>query len=485
MSELNKIIESLQSTLQGAEGVRSVYFLGIGGIGMSALARYFNSKGILVSGYDKTETVLTKQLVAEGIKIHFEDNIELIDKTAKLVIYTPAVPKDHTELNYYQQNNYTVVKRSDVLGAITNSSFNICIAGTHGKTTTSTMVAHILRHSAYGCNAFLGGIAVNYNSNFWPAPIVSESSDNNTCVVEADEYDRSFLKLSPDVAIISSMDPDHLDIYGTAEKVEEAFIEFSGKIKAGGLLLSRFGLKRTAELKGTIHLTYGVDDPEADVYSTNIKMDHGSYQFDVIMKDWQLNGVVLNMGGRHNIENVTAAIAVAHHLKIDDDKIRAAVADFKGIKRRFEYIIKEKGQVMIDDYAHHPEELRALITGAKSLFSDKKCTVVFQPHLYSRTKDQADGFAEVLDLADEVILLPIYPARELPMEGVSSEMILERMHSENKTVMSKGNLIKHFSLEKYAHVEEGYNGHVIITAGAGDIDTLVQPIKAILEQNKK
>jgi len=466
MNELAKILESLK-------GGGSVYFLGIGGIGMSALARYFNSIGVKVCGYDKTETHLTQQLITEGIKIHFEDNIELIDKNAKLVIYTPAVPKDHNELNYYQQNNYTVVKRSDVLGAITNSSFNVCIAGTHGKTTTSTMVAHILKHSGFGCNAFLGGIAVNYNSNFW-------SSDNNVCVVEADEYDRSFLKLSPDVAIISSMDPDHLDIYGTAEKVEEAFIEFSSKIKKGGLLLSKFGLGREGELKGDNHLTYSAKDKEADVHVENVKMNNGSYQFDIVTKDWQLKDVVLNMGGSHNIENVTAAIAVAHHLKIDDEKIKAAVADFKGIKRRFEYIIKEQGQVMIDDYAHHPEELRALITGAKSLFKDKKCTVVFQPHLYSRTKDQADGFAEVLDMADEIILLPIYPARELPMEGVSSEMLIERMHNENKIVMSKAELIKHFAQEKYAHVEEGFNGHMIITAGAGDIDTLVEPIKNIL-----
>lgn len=482
MNDLTTILKSLNNSPSGDGGV---YFLGIGGIGMSALARYFNSQGVIVSGYDKTETTLTKQLVAEGINIHFEDNPDLIDKTAQLVIYTPAVPKDHAELNYFLQNNYTVVKRSDVLGAITNNSFNICIAGTHGKTTTSTMVAHILRHSGFGSNAFLGGIAVNYNTNFWPAPIISGSSDNNVSVVEADEYDRSFLKLSPDVAIISSMDADHLDIYGTPEKVEEAFIEFSTKIKPGGLLLSKFGLKRTAELKGTTHLTYSADNIAADVHIENVKMINGSYKFDIVTNDWQLKDVVLNMGGRHNVENVTAAIAVAHHLKIDDHKIKEAVADFKGIKRRFEYIIKEQGQVMIDDYAHHPEELRALITGAKSLFSDKKCTVVFQPHLYSRTKDQADGFAEVLDIADEVILLPIYPARELPMEGVSSEMIIERMHNENKTVMSKADLIKHFAHEKYAHVEEGYNGHVIITAGAGDIDTLVQPIKAILESGNK
>jgi UDP-N-acetylmuramate--alanine ligase len=447
------------------KNIKRVYFLGIGGIGMSALARYFNSRGVAVSGYDKTETVLTKQLVKEGISVHFEDGIKFIDKGAELVIYTPAVPKDHKELNYFLQNNYSVVKRSDVLGAITNSSFNICIAGTHGKTTTSTMVAHILRHSDYGCNAFLGGIAVNYNSNFW-------SNEKDVCVAEADEYDRSFLKLSPDIAIISSMDPDHLDIYGTAENMEQAFIDFSKKIKPGGLLLSKFGLKRSKELKADQHMTYHPQDKNADVYAENIKMENGSYRFDVSIKGKEIKDVVLNMGGMHNIENAVAAIAVAHSLRIDDDKIKKAVHDFRGVKRRFEYIVKNERQVMVDDYAHHPEELRALITGAKDLFRDKKCTVVFQPHLFSRTKDHADGFAEVLDLADEVLLLPIYPARELPMEGVSSEMILNKMKNKNKRVLSKGELLEWVKNNKT---------ELLITAGAGDIDTLVEPIKEMIK----
>ncbi|MBC7423323.1 MAG: UDP-N-acetylmuramate--L-alanine ligase [Ferruginibacter sp.] len=473
MNNYSNILKSLEvAPAENASSTPSIYFLGIGGIGMSALARYFNSIGVKVSGYDKTVTPLTNQLVAEGITIHFEDNIELIDKAAQLVVYTPAVPKDHKELNYYQQNNYKVVKRSDVLQAITNSSFNICIAGTHGKTTISTMVAHILKHSGYGCNAFLGGIAVNYDSNFW-------SSDKNVCVVEADEYDRSFLKLSPDVAIISSMDADHLDIYGTAENMEQAFIDFSGKIKAGGLLLSKLGLKRHDGLKGDTHLTYHLQNDAADVYATNISMHNGSYQFNVVTKDWVLKNVVLNMGGMHNIENVLAAIMVAHHLKIEDEKIVAAVNIFKGVKRRFEYIIKTDKLVYIDDYAHHPEELRALITGAKKLFSNKKCIIIFQPHLFSRTKDLAEGFAEVLDLADEIILLPIYPARELPMAGITSELVLNLMHSESKMVISKEDLLKHLTQEKEAHVEEGYEGTLIITAGAGDIDTLIAPIKEI------
>ena len=465
--EEGKNIKESKFPLQGAEGVKRVYFLGIGGIGMSALARFFNTNGAAVSGYDKTETVLTKKLVAEGIAIHYEDNIEFIDKEAELVVYTPAVPKDHKELNYFLQNNYNLVKRSEVLGAITNSSYNICVAGTHGKTTTSTMVAHILRHSGYGCNAFLGGIAVNYNSNFW-------ASKKNVSVVEADEYDRSFLKLSPDVAIISSMDPDHLDIYGTAENLEQAFIDFSARIKPGGLLLSKYGLKRTEDLKAHEHLTFHLQNENASVYAANIKMVRGSYQFDVLMQYWELKDVVLNMGGLHNIENMIGAISVAHYLGIDNDKIRKAVADFKGVKRRFEYIIKNDEQVMVDDYAHHPEELRALLSGAKDLFPDVKCTVIFQPHLYSRTKDFADGFAETLDLADEVILLPIYPARELPMEGVTSEMILNKMKNNNKCVLDKEQVMEWIKNNKT---------ELLITAGAGDIDTLVEPIKKIL--NKK
>ncbi len=446
------------------KNIKRVYFIGIGGIGMSALARYFNSINVIVSGYDKTETVLTKKLVAEGIAIHYEDNIEFIDKAAELVVYTPAVPKDHKELNYFLQNNYQLVKRSEVLGAITNSAYSICVAGTHGKTTTSTMVAHILRHSGYGCNAFLGGIAVNYNSNFW-------SNKRNVSVVEADEYDRSFLKLSPDVAIISSMDADHLDIYGTAENMEQAFIDFSARIKPGGLLLSKYGLKRTENLKAHEHLTFHLHNENASVYAANIKMENGSYRFDVLMQYWELRDVVLNMGGLHNIENMIAAISVAHYLEIDNDKIREAVAAFRGVKRRFEYIIKNEEQVMVDDYAHHPEELRALLSGAKELFPDKKCTVLFQPHLYSRTKDFADGFAETLDLADEVILLPIYPARELPMEGVTSEMVLNKMKINNKQVLDKEQVLDWIKNNKT---------ELLITAGAGDIDTLVEPIKNIL-----
>jgi len=448
--------------------IKKIYFIGIGGIGMSALARYFKGQGKEVSGYDRTSTTLTRQLENEGIPVHYEDDPEQAPKDADLVVYTPAVPKDHKELLYYQQHSYAILKRSDVLGVITRSSFNICVAGTHGKTTITTMIAHILRHSGYGCNAFLGGIAVNYNSNFW-------SDKRDVCVVEADEYDRSFLKLSPDIAVITAMDADHLDIYGTAGEVEQAFIDFSGKIKPGGTLLSKWGLKRTGDLRGARHLTYGLED--GGFSAMDIHIQDGSYHFRVESKDWTLNDVVLNMGGLHNVENATAAITVAYQLGIEDDRIRAAVAAFRGVKRRFEYIFRNKGVVFIDDYAHHPEELRALISGARGLYPGRKCTVIFQPHLFTRTRDFVEGFAESLDLADEVFLLPIYPARELPIEGVTSQMIVERMTLDKARVVSKEELLTVLS--------DKQDLELVITAGAGDIDALVGPIREILEKKNK
>ncbi len=448
--------------------ISRIYFIGIGGIGMSALAKYYLSKNASVSGYDKTVTTLTKQMEGDGINIHYEDNIDLLDKDTQLVVYTPAVPKDHKELNYYLINNYEVIKRSALLGEITKSSFNICIAGTHGKTTISTMVAHILRHSGFGCNAFLGGISVNYNTNFW-------SSDNNVSVTEADEYDRSFLQLSPDVALISAMDADHLDIYGTKEKMEHSFVEFSERLREGGLLLTNYNLS-SKEFTAINHIRYSSQNKMADVYADNIQVTNGGYQFNIKTKNQDLNNVQLYMGGMHNIENTVAAIAIAQYLDIDPDKIKNAVSDFKGVKRRFEYIIKTNKLVFIDDYAHHPEELRALISGAKSLFAKMKSTVVFQAHLYSRTRDLANEFAEALNLADDVYLLPIYPARELPIEGVTSKMIAEKMAKEKALCCNKDELLQILKKRKLYRDDLG----LLITAGAGDIDQLVQPIKEIL-----
>ena len=460
--------------------IKSTYFIGIGGIGMSAIARFFLSRGIKVSGYDRSESELTKELKAEGVRIHFEENVQSIPREVDLVVYTPAIPKDHKELVFYQQNGYRVIKRSDVLQMITGSSFNICIAGTHGKTTTTTMIAHVLRDSGYGCNAFLGGISVNYGTNFW-------ANEKNVCVVEADEYDRSFLKLDPDVAVISAMDPDHLDIYGTAEIMEQAFIDFSNKIKPGGLLVSKFGLKREKELfagsgeRTGRHLTYSLQNETADAYATNIIMKNGSYEFDVVIGDKWIENLVLHMGGMHNVENSVAAITVASSLEIENEKIKAAIQSFKGVKRRFEYIVKNERIVFIDDYAHHPEELKALINGAKALFRQKKCTIIFQPHLYTRTRDLADRFAEALDLADEIVLLPVYPARELPIEGVSSEMILDKMRNEHKRVLTKNELLKWVENDYSKDIDTEF-GEVLITAGAGDIDMLVEPITTIIER---
>ncbi len=464
----------MNTPFRGFEKMNAVYFIGIGGIGMSAIARFFHAGGVKVSGYDKTPTELTKELEASGIAVHYEENVDLVPKKVDLVVYTPAVPDEHKELVYYRENGYKVVKRSDVLQIISESSFNICIAGTHGKTTITTMVAHLLRDSGFGCNAFLGGIAVNYGTNFW-------SSERNVCVIEADEYDRSFLKLSPDVAIITAMDADHLDIYGTAEAMEQAFIDFSKRVKPDGLLIRQFGLKRGKELKADQHIRYSLQNESADVYATNIRMMNGSYEFDVTLKDNLLENVKLNMGGMHNVENAIAAIAVASSLGIENDKIKAAVENFRGVKRRFEYVIKNDRIVFVDDYAHHPEELRALINGAKTLFKQKKCTVIFQPHLYSRTRDLADGFAEALDLADEVILLPIYPARELPIEGVSSETILIRMKNDDRSVMAKGALLDWIKNEYVPSVNKEF-GEILITAGAGDIDMLLEPIKNELKE---
>ena len=466
----------MNTPFQGLDKIREVYFIGIGGIGMSAIARFFHAKGVKVSGYDKTPTVLTRELEASGIEVHYEENLSLINENADLVVYTPAIPAAHKELVYYREKGKKIVKRSDILQLISESSFNICIAGTHGKTTITTMVAHLLRDTGFGCNAFLGGIAVNYGTNFWSDP-------KNVCVIEADEYDRSFLKLSPDIAIVTAMDADHLDIYGTADSVEQAFIDFSNKVKPGGLLLRQFGLKRGKELAAGAgaadRLTYSLQNENANVYGANIRLDNGGYEFDVMLEDNSIQNVRLNMGGMHNVENAIAAIAVASSLGIDNEQIKAAVDSFRGVKRRFEYLIRNRKLVFVDDYAHHPEELRALINGARTLFRQKKCTIIFQPHLYTRTRDFADGFAEVLDLADEVILLPVYPARELPIEGVSSQMILDRMKNPNKQVMEKQQLLEWIKNDYRKSINEEF-GNLLITAGAGDIDTVLMPVKDLL-----
>ncbi|HEV3221904.1 MAG TPA: UDP-N-acetylmuramate--L-alanine ligase [Puia sp.] len=450
------------------KNIHNIYFIGIGGIGMSALARYFLFRGKRVSGYDKTETVLTRALVEEGIPVSYVDDPSMIPKDVQLVIYTPAIPKDQRGLTYYRDHRYELMKRSEVLGLITEDSLNVCVAGTHGKTTISTMIAHILRDSGRGSNAFLGGISVNYNTNFW-------SSKNNICVVEADEYDRSFLKLHPDIAVISSMDPDHLDIYGTAEAVKEAFLAFAEKIKSGGTLVQKHGLPIPKPVGDIAQLSYHLTDHNADVYTKNLRIRSGNYVFDVEGREGKLEGVELQVGGRHNVENALAAIAACRKLGLDGEKIIPALQNYRGVKRRFEYHVQGRGTIYIDDYAHHPRELEALISGARELFPDRKMLVVFQPHLFSRTRDFADGFANALDQSDEVILLPVYPARELPIEGISSSTILNKMVKAVKQILTKQEVLA------YVASIQPKEKLLLITAGAGDIDELVKPLTEILK----
>lgn len=435
---------------------------------MSALARYFRQQGKEVSGYDKTETALTRALVREEIPVTYRDDPSAIARDIQLVIYTPAIPPDNLILNYFQELGVERMKRSEVLGFITADSLNVCVAGTHGKTTISTMIAHILRDSGVGSNAFLGGISANYQTNFWSDP-------NNICVVEADEYDRSFLKLHPDIAVISSMDADHLDIYGTAEAVREAFVSFSQKIKSGGTLVKKHGLPVPQPKSGIGQLSYHLTDQQADVYTKNLRIHSGNYVFDVEGRQGILKDVQLNVGGWHNVENALAAITACRKLGLDGEKIIPALHNFRGVRRRFEYHVRRGDVIYMDDYAHHPQELDALITSARELFPDRKMVVVFQPHLFTRTRDFADGFAQVLDKSDQVILLPVYPARELPIEGISSATIADKMVLADKQVLNKKDFLVWI---RSLHPREKM---ILITAGAGDIDELIEPITQSLQ----
>lgn len=453
----------------------TIYFVGIGGIGMSAVARYFHAKKFKVCGYDKNKTVLTDSLQTEGIEIVFDDSIDALKKEAKLVIYTPAIPSNSIQLQYYLNHNYLVIKRSDVLQWITNNTYTIAIAGTHGKTTTSSMVAHLLTHTGYGCTAFLGGIAANYNTNYWHKPTID---NKDIIVVEADEYDRSFLKLNPNIAIITSVDADHLDIYGTPEEVVNTFVDFSKKVDENGCLIVKNKLTCHNRFTAKNIASYDLEDATANTYVTNLQVKEGYYLFDVVSTNWQLKGIELFMGGLHNIENCLAAINVAKYLQIEDHKIREAIKEFKGVKRRFEYILNPntnsisnksiKSNILIDDYAHHPQELKALISGVRSLFGNQKLCLVFQPHLFSRTKDLVEEFAKELSLVDELILLPIYPARELPIEGVTSNWLLEKINCSQKSCLDKAELVSYM---------QKHQPQLVVMAGAGDIDALVNIVK--------
>ncbi|PZO29650.1 MAG: UDP-N-acetylmuramate--L-alanine ligase [Flavobacteriaceae bacterium] len=442
--------------------IHNVYFIGIGGIGMSALARYFKAIGKNVSGYDKTETELTKELEALGIEIHFEDSISLIPKDYyaenTLVIITPAVPKTHSEWNYFLEREYQVKKRAEVLGIITKDTFCFAVAGTHGKTTTSSILGHILYESGADVTAFLGGIVENYNSNLI-------GSGKTVTVVEADEFDRSFLHLYPDIACVTSMDADHLDIYGDTASIEASFVEFADKVKDKKKLFVAKGLP----LEG---ITVAVND-EADYKAFNIRIENSTYVFDVQTPSEVIKDIRFNLPGKHNLTNALIALAMAYTYGTPTEAIAKALFSFQGVKRRFSYQIKEKNRVYIDDYAHHPTEINAVHQAVSELYPQDKVLAVFQPHLFSRTKDFIDGFAASLSDFDEVILLDIYPARELPVEGVNSAWLLGKIDNPNKKLVSKDSLISEILKS---------DARVVVTIGAGDIGELVKPIKQALHE---
>ena len=442
------------------ENIRKAYFIGIGGIGMSAIARYFNSRGIEVFGYDKTSTQLTEKLENEGIKIHYEDDVLQIPEGIDLVIYTPAVPRSHKELNYFIENDFPVLKRAAVLGIISQAKKVIGIAGTHGKTTTSTITTHLLKVGNVDVSAFLGGIALNFESNF-------VSGDSDYVVAEADEFDRSFLQLHPSVAAIMSMDADHLDIYGNVEEMHKAFHQYVSQVQENGLVLYRMGLPLNPQVKSGVQVqTFGIE--EGDYQAKNLRVEDGFFEFDLESPIENIGNLKFTLPGNHNIENAIVAIATAQFLGVSADDIRKGLSNFKGIKRRFEFIIREKDKVLIDDYAHHPTELNAAINAARALYPNKKITGVFQPHLFSRTKDFAEDFAKSLNTLDEVVLLDIYPARELPIKNVTSQIILDKIENSNNKIVSKQELLKFYPNE---------SSEVILILGAGDIDKLVELLR--------
>ena len=438
--------------------IHNVYFVGIGGIGMSALARYFVVNGKRVAGYDKTPSEITDSLAVLGIQIHFEDAVKnipssFLDTQTTLVVYTPAIPQGHLEFEYFKANNFKILKRSQILGLITENTFCLAVAGTHGKTTTSSILGHLLNECDVPMTAFLGGICENYNSNL----IINGTE---VSVVEADEFDRSFLTLSPNLACITSMDADHLDIYGDASELKKSFVDFSKKIKPNGKLFVRNGLP----IQG---ITYGIED-DSDYSVQNIKIENGTYVFDVKTPKTVLENLQFNLPGRHNLSNALIALAMAVEYGCPYRQLAKALASFKGVKRRFSYQIKTDDFVFIDDYAHHPEEINAVHQAVREMYPGKKVLAIFQPHLFSRTRDFIDDFAKSLSQFDELLLLDIYPARELPMEGVTSSWLLGKIENKNKQLVSKADLLQ--------KIHES-DATIVLTIGAGDIGEEVKHIK--------
>ncbi|MBS1681312.1 MAG: UDP-N-acetylmuramate--L-alanine ligase [Bacteroidetes bacterium] len=451
----------------------SIHFLGIGGIGMSALARWFKLSGLKVSGYDRTATPLTHELLEEGMEIHFEDRIESIpgyaSKEKTLIVFTPAIPKDHKQHHYLKENGFTILKRSEVLGLLTKNYKTIAVAGTHGKTTTSSLIAHILKSAVKDMVAFLGGITANYDSNL---VMHGKIGPQTIMVAEADEFDRSFLKLFPEIAVVTSADADHLDIYGDHLQMLSAYKEFIHQVNKGGHLVIHESIATLAnEQKQTTKETYGTN--RGQFFASNIRVDHGFFEFDLQGPSLKIEKIQLGVPGFHNMENAIAAILVAAKLGIEDKIIKEAVASFHGVRRRFEFIVRKPNLIYVDDYAHHPAEIEAFLKSLKAMYAGKKLTVVFQPHLFTRTRDFAEGFSKSLSLADEVLLMDIYPARELPIDGVTSDMLFKDINSSVKIRCNKKDLM---------HKLEDMNLEVLATVGAGDIDTFVRPIKEMLSK---
>ncbi len=453
------------------KNLHSAYFIGIGGIGMSALARWFHHNGVQVYGYDKTSTKLTAQLESEGISIHFEDEIEKMpdfvfeNKKGVLIVYTPAIPKDHKGFNYLNEKGISLYKRSEVLGKLTEGMFTVAVAGTHGKTTTSSMIAHLLKSGKKDIAGFLGGITTNYGTN-----MVMNQGDYRKAiiVVEADEFDRSFLTLKPNIAVVTSTDADHLDIYGKLEELKKSFSLFLENVNPKGQAYIKDGLWQEIASKKikAQPISYGLNAGE--IRALNVQVKDAKFVFDVALKDLIIKGFQLSVPGFHNVENAVVAIAIAHQLGLNDKEILEGISTYAGVKRRFEYIIQREDFVFIDDYAHHPSEITAMLTSVRALYPGKKVSILFQPHLYSRTRDFAVEFSRSLSLADEVMLLDIYPARELPIEGVSSDILLESIQVDEKYKVEKDTIIEYLSNREL---------EVFITMGAGNIDQLVEPLK--------
>lgn len=450
--------------------IENVYFLGIGGIGMSALARYFLFNKKNVAGYDRTESALTKSLEKEGAAIHYTEDINLIPSNFKksntLVVYTPAIPSDHEELTAFKNDEFNILKRSRVLGLITDPLNCVAISGTHGKTTTSTLMAHIFKTANVDCAAFLGGISKNYNTN-----LLLPENNSPWVVAEADEFDHSFLQLHPYLALITSIDADHLDIYGTREAIVDSFRIFASQVKEGGAFVVKKGLPIKSE--DNLHArfySYALED-KADFYGTNVRLEDYSYHFDLITPNGVICNLILGYPGRMNVENAVGASALALLAGVGEDAIRASLLSFGGVKRRFDYHLKTDKIVYIDDYAHHPKELRATISSVRELYQDKKIMGIFQPHLYSRTRDLSDEFAESLSLLDDLILLDIYPARETPIPGITSKIIFDKVTCSEKTMCTKNELIE---------VLKNKKPEVLLTLGAGDIDQFINPITQLL-----